>query len=239
MKKLLFALVSVLLFAACAADKEFVSPEKDYAKAKRLIDEGAYNQAAMFLEKFPANYPYSNYTIQAEILRAYASYKGGEYPLAEILCEEFIDRHPRHPDIAYIKYLLGMTHFKEIARIENDQKQTTAAIESFEKLIDEHPGTQYAKEVQGRLQKLYNRLAEHELFIGKFYFDQSRYVAAANRFQGILKKYQTTPAIEEALYYLAASYSALKLEDDAKQIATLLQHNYPSSEWSEKAAELH
>jgi len=38
------------------------------------------------------------------------------------------------------------------------------------------------------------------------------------------------------LYYLAASFASLKLTDSARDSAILLRHNYPKSDWSEKAA---
>jgi outer membrane protein assembly factor BamD len=60
-------------------------------------------------------------------------------------------------------------------------------------------------------------------------------VAAANRFQKVVKEYQTTSAIEESLYYLAASYAEMGLSKDARQMALLLRHNYPDSRWSSKA----
>lgn len=238
MKKALLLSLALLL-ASCAGTELLPSEsaKQDYEKAKRMLDDGYYAKANLFLEKFSAHHPYSQYTIQAELLRAFAAYKAPEYILAETLSEQFIKRHPRHPDVAYAKYLLAMSHFRQITNIEHDQTQTRLAIESFKQLLKEHPRSSYAKDGAARLQSLYNMLASHELTVGKYYFDKERYVAALNRFQGIVKKHQTTPAIEEALYYLAASYAKLGISAGARDSAILLRHNYPKSEWSSKAAE--
>ena len=227
-----------LALAACATTSETPkdTAKTDYEHAKELLAKGEYSEANMFLEHFGANHPYSQYTIQAELLRIFAAFKGGEFILSETLAEEFVSRHPRHPNVDYAQYMLGMSHLRESSPAEKDQAQTLAAIESFRTLLKKYPKSAYAGDARRRLQQLYNRLGKHELDVGKFYFDHQRYVAAANRFQVVLEKYQTTPSIEEALYYLAASWDALGVKDDARNAALILRHNYPKSEWSQKAA---
>ncbi|HXH64224.1 MAG TPA: outer membrane protein assembly factor BamD [Mariprofundaceae bacterium] len=233
---LTYAAVILALGACAKRDFKMTTPEADYEKAKKMVmEQKDYNTAAYFLEKFASEHPYSHYTTQAELLRAYAAYKGDELPLAETICEEFIRRHPRHPDVAYAEYLLAMTYYQETSKPERDQTMTTKAIDAFERVIAEHPGTVYAKDAASHLQQLYNNLASHEVTVGKFYFDRKQYVAAANRFQTVIHSYQTTPSIEEALYYLAASYAALGLKDDARQTSILLRSNYPRGKWSAKA----
>ena len=237
MKKLLITLCLSLLLAACASDSEVKksAAQADYEHAKRMLAKGAYSEVSLELEKFGAKHPYSQYAIQAELLRMFAAYKNGEYILSETLSRAFVQRHPRHPNVDYAQYMLGMSHYRESSPSEKDQSQTLAAIESFKVLLNKYPKSPYAGDGSRRLQRLYNRLGEHELNVGKFYFKRHRYVAAANRFQTVLEKYQTTPAIEEALYYLAAAYDKMGVKDEARNSALLLRHNYPGSEWSGKA----
>ncbi|MDQ7010218.1 MAG: outer membrane protein assembly factor BamD [Mariprofundaceae bacterium] len=239
MKRPLFLCLMLLaLLSACVSSdiESRGSAELDYELAKKKLADGLYSEVNIFLADFSAKHPYSHYAIQAELLRAFAAYKGEEYILAETLCEQFIKRHPRHPDVAYAKYLLGMAHYKQVVPPERDPGQTMAAIKSFRELIKDHPDSPYARDGASRLQKLYNNLAEHEVTVGKYYFDRGDYVAAANRFQVVIERYQTTPSIEEALYYLAASYAKLGIMNSARDTAILLRHNYPGGSWSEKAA---
>jgi len=237
MKKLLLTLCLSLLLTACASDSEVKksAAQADYEHAKKMLSKGSYSDVALDLEKFSSEHPYSQYAIQAELLRIFATYKNKEYILSETLSQEFTRRHPRHPDVDYAQYMLGMSHYRESSPSERDQSQTLAAIESFKVLLSKYPKSSYARDGSHRLQRLYNRLGDHELNVGKFYFKRHRYVAAANRFQTVMEKYQTTPAIEEALYYLAAAYDKLGVKDEAHNSALLLRHNYPRSEWSRKA----
>jgi len=236
-RPLLIALTLVLSMAGCASDKAYKdTAQNEYEHAKYLINDGNYSRATMDLENFSSHHPYSKYAIRAELLHIFAAYKDRQYILSETLSSRFIDRHPRHANVDYAKYMLAMSHYRERSDAENDPTQSLAAIDGFIALLKEHPDSTYAKDGRRHLQKLYNTLSSHELNVGKFYFDNDQYVAAANRFQMIIEKYQTTPAIEEALYYLAASYAKLGLRKDAQQSAMLLQHNYPKSSWSEKSA---
>jgi len=236
MKKLLIPCLAILLASCASGDATMEGPAKEnYAATKQMLEDGKYGKATVEFEKFTSKYPYSPYSVQAELLRGFAAYKDGQYIVSEIVCEEFIRRHPRHPDVAYAKYLLAMSHYKQVSPPERDQGETKKAINAFKGLLDEHPKSQYAADGARRLQKLYNSLAQHEVDVGNFYFDKGKYVAAANRFQNVIRKYQTTPAIEEALYRLAASYSALGIKNSAHTTSKLLQHNYPNSEWSKEA----
>lgn len=240
-RQLLVYALSLLLLGGCVSlskPPEFpATAEGDYAQAKYLIEKEKYSDAATLLENFGSSHPYSQLLAKAQILRMYAAYKKEEYVLVQTLADHFIERHPRHPEIDYVKYLLAMSHYKQIAPADRDPSETQAAIDAFRRLIKDHPQSSYAREASGRLQKLNNRLAFHELKVGLFYFNRGRYVAAANRFQTIVERYQTTPSIEEALYYLAASYARMGLKEDARQVAILLQHNYPRGTWSAKASE--
>jgi len=235
---LLLLIVTMSLITGCGKEEITASEsaKEDFIKAKEYIDAGSFAQANLFLEKFSNKHPYSQHIADAELLRIYAAFKDEEYILSETLSTRFISQHPNHPDISYAQYMLGMSLLKQTSASQRNPVPTQLAVTAFKKLIQHYPKSPYISEAKVHLQNLRNKLAEHELYIGKFYFNNERFVAATNRFQGIVKQYQTSPAIEEALYYLAASFSALQLRDNARDSAILLRHNYPKSEWSEKAA---
>jgi len=230
-------LVFIALLGGCATNDQHIdTTQNEYDKIKKRMDKGEYSAAAWDLEQFKTKHPYSRLAIQSELLRIFAAYKGDELILAETLSTRFIDSHPRHLNIDYAKYMLAMTYFKQRGDAKHDPSQNQQAIDAFNRLINEHPDSSYAKDGKSRLQSLYNSLASHELHVGKLYYDRDLFVAAANRFQEVVKRYQTSPAIEEALYYLASTYEKMGMKKDARQSAMLLQHNHPKSSWSRKAA---
>jgi len=234
----IYMLTLLLVLAANGCSKEppsaSESAKADYDKAKAMIDDGSFGKANLYLEHYTTNHPYSAYAPRAEILRIYAAYRNSEYVLSETLSTHFIQSHPRHPDVAYARYLEAMSNAKQAGNAERDTAPIKRAIESFSKLIKDYPDSIYSKDVLPRIQQLRNKLAKRELIVGKYYFDNARFVAAANRFKVILDEYQTSPVIEEALYYLSSSYHELHIDTSAHEIAVLLRHNYPNSKWSAK-----
>ncbi|MDQ6973474.1 MAG: outer membrane protein assembly factor BamD, partial [Mariprofundaceae bacterium] len=168
----------------------------------------------------------------------YAAYKDEEYILSETLAIRFLKQHPRHPDLAYVQYILAKSYVHESGAAERDQTATQHAIDALHRLLKKYADSKYAAESRQLLQKMYNKKAAYEFYVGKFYYDHERYVAAANRFQVLMNDYQTSPVIEKSLYYLSASYMHLKLKNNAQEIIAILKHNYPQSTWSHKAASL-
>lgn len=239
---LLLLLISVAGITLSGCNKEPLtaseSAKEDYEKARGYIDDKDFDKANRFLEHYTTNHPYSAYVPKADVLRIYAAYRNREYVLSETLAGRFIKSHPRHPDVPYARYLEALSNAKQSGKADRNTAPIKRAITSFEKLIQDFPDSIYSQDVIPRIQQLKNKLAERELIVGKYYFDRDRFVAAANRFKVVLDEYQTSPVIEEALYYLAASYRALNIDDSSREIALLLKHNYPDSDWSMKAQEL-
>ena len=77
-------------------------------------------------------------------------------------------------------------------------------------------------------------LAAKEIYIGRYYYDQKKWIAAINRFRSVIDDYETTIYTEEALHRLVEVYYTLGLIDEAEKYAKLLGYNYQSSKWYEK-----
>ena len=73
------------------------------------------------------------------------------------------------------------------------------------------------------------------MYIGRYYFDRQKWVAAINRFRNVVDNYETTIYTEEALHRLVEIYYVIGLSDEAKKYANLLGYNYQSSKWYEKS----
>ena len=76
-----------------------------------------------------------------------------------------------------------------------------------------------------------NQLAAKELYIAKYYISVKKWVPAINRLKVIVKKYDKTVFIEEALHRLVEIHYHIGLENEAKNYASILGYNYNSEEW--------
>ena len=61
---------------------------------------------------------------------------------------------------------------------------------------------------------------------------------AINRLKIIVKDYNSTVFIEEALHRLVEIYYHIGLEEEAKKYASILGYNYNSSEWYKQSYQL-
>ncbi|WP_305017090.1 outer membrane protein assembly factor BamD [Mycobacterium tuberculosis] len=58
---------------------------------------------------------------------------------------------------------------------------------------------------KSRLQYLVNALAQNELHVARYYYKRGAYLAAVNRAQEVVRRFEQTPSIEEALFMKTAN----------------------------------
>jgi tetratricopeptide (TPR) repeat protein len=81
-------------------------------------------------------------------------------------------------------------------------------------------------------------LAQTHLFVGQFYYRRDSFLAAAHRFDQIMKAYPDKSVAPEALYYLALSYKEMGANDWASEKLILLAEKYPNSEAAQEGKSL-
>ena len=97
--------------------------------------------------------------------------------------------------------------------------------------LKKYPNSDYALDLRFKKDLIQNQLAAKELFIAKYYISTKKWVPAINRLKVIVKDYDKTVFIEEALHRLVEISYHLGLEKEAENYAKILGYNYNSSEW--------
>jgi len=124
------------------------------------------------------------------------------YPEAEVEYQSFLNYFPRHPRKEYVMYRIALCNYAIIENGERDQTTTYKAIEAFNRLLEEAPGTVYATDVRAKISQCWRRLAEHELVVGIFYVNAYHFAAAEARLKGMLETYPEYSDRERAYYFL-------------------------------------
>ena len=244
----LVPLVFALLVSACGLlpDKTDEtanwSANKLYAEARDELSGGGYEKAIRYYEKLESRYPFGTYAQQAQMEIAYAYYKQADQPQALAAVERFIKLHPNHPNVDYMYYLRGLINFNDRLGpfdfavpqdpAERDPKAAREAFESFKQLVEKFPDGPYAKDSLARMKYLVNNLAQHDVYVARYYFRRGAYLASVNRAQGVVKDYADAPAVEEALYLMVRCYDALGLTDLRDDTTRVLSKNYPRSRFT-------
>jgi len=237
----LIALVAGL--GACADNpdtKEIADKPAEalYNQGFNALQAGAISDAAKFFEEVERQHPYSALAPQAEIMAAYAYYRGNLYDDAINALDHFIDLHPGNKNTPYAYYLKALCYYEQIQDVRRDQKITEQALDALTEVVNRFPGTAYAKDASLKLDLTRDHLAGKEMDIGRYYEDQQQYLAAINRFRRVVENYQTTSHIPEALERLTECYLALGVTDEAQTAAAVLGYNYPGSSWYEASYDL-
>ncbi len=180
-----------------------------------------------------------NYDPNVIIKRAESFFEKEEYAEAIIEYQHFLDLHRVHQLAPYAQYRLGESHYKMVKTIDRDPSPVTLSLEAFNKLLTEFPGSQWETQAHERIKAGHTFLAQHAMFIGKFYVRREAYLAAAHRFEAIIKEYpDLDDIVQESLYYLALSYSELALGDWAKDSLTALSERYPDHKYQSQSRKL-
>jgi outer membrane protein assembly factor BamD len=202
-----------------------------YNQAVNALEAGDYPEAARLFDEVERQHPYSIWATKAQLMAGYANYEANKYADALIALNRFIQLHPGNRDIPYAYYLKALSYYEQISDVSRDQSITTKAQTSLQDVIRRFPTTKYARDARLKLDLTRDHLAGKEMAIGRFYLRKGEYLAAINRFRQVVDKYQTTSHIPEALHRLSEAYSAVGLDNEAKESAAVLGHNYPGSEW--------
>ena len=236
-----FLILGGLGLGACSSDKDVYKEEPVevlYNTAMDSFESNAYQAAASEFEEVDRQHPYSKWAAKAQIMGAYSHYKAQKYERAIAALEAFRQLHPAHEDVPYSLYLEALSYYEQISPVLRDPLETEKALELFKDLNRRYPLTDYAKDARLKINLLEDAIAGKEMEIGRFYQDKRNYAAAKNRFQAVIKQYDTTKHIEEALYRTIECCLALNLREEAKDTAAVLGHNYPSSPWYAEAYRL-
>tara|TARA_B110000027_G_C16087547_1_gene286734 strand:+ start:155 stop:1000 length:846 start_codon:yes stop_codon:yes gene_type:complete len=176
-------------------------------------------------------FPQSPWAAKSALMAAYAYYTQDYYSDAIYELERFIKTYPKHPDIPYAHFLLGMCFYEQIVDETKDLESILLAKKQFEFLINDYPSTDFALDSKFKIDLINEVLASKEMFIGKYYLKRRKWIPAINRFKKVANDYSTTIYVEEALHRLVETFYHIGLVDESKKYANTLGYNYQSSDW--------
>ena len=116
--------------------------------------------------------------------------------------EEFESLHPKNEAAPYVVYQIGRCYFDRLQIIDRDQTMAREALQTFERLIRTYPASPYAKKAEKHMNVCNRNLAEHEFYVGMFYYKTKHYKAALERFKTVVRSYPDLGVHRKALEYI-------------------------------------
>ncbi len=245
LKGIVFSFFVLALLGACSSDdsveeeiKNRPTAEELYQTAQENFDDKKYSEAIENFQKIEKEYPFSPLATRSQIMSAYSYYKDESYDDAIGVLESFVKLHPGNEEIEYAYYLRALCYYERIADVKRDQDITKKALDALNDVVTRFPDTDYARDSKLKLDLATDHLAGKEMEIGRFYQKKGQYIAAINRFKTVVKDYDTTTHVAEALYRLTEVYLTIGVEEEARRNAAVLGHNYPDTKWYQYAYRL-
>lgn len=213
--------------------------EQIFQRGEQALRNRNFSEAVKRFEALDVQYPFGHNTELAELHVIYAYYMTSDYASAEAAADRFIHSHPTSPHVDYAYFMRGLSNyyqnlgvFERLFAVDlatRDLTQIKKSYNDFAELDHSFPHSCYAAAAHQYMIYLRNILADHQLEVSKYYFRRKAYVAAANRANLVVRHYQGTPAVPEALVIMVKSYRALQLTQLANDARRVLQYNYPNS----------
>ena len=131
-----------------------------------------------------------------------------------------------------------MSYYDQISPITRDQKMTEISLLKMQELEKKYPDSKFANDVKPKIIIARNNLAAKEMYIASTLIEKKNIIAALNRYQTVIKKYETTLFVPEAIFRTVEIYNIMGDKDEVKNMTRLLEVNYPKTKWYKMAKEI-
>lgn len=235
--------VALSLTACAGRDREELAyveqpVEMLYAEAFEKMQRRRYDEAAAYFDEVERQHPFSEWARRSMLMAAYANYRQSQYDEAISDAQRFIALHPGNASAPYAYYLIALSYYERIYDVGRDQSTTQQALQALEQVVRRYPDTPYAQDARLKIDMARDHLAGKEMSVGRWYLRNGYHLAAINRFQNVIREYETTSHTPEALHRLVEAYVSLGVDEEARQVAAVLGYNFSGSEWYEDSYDL-
>lgn len=202
-----------------------------YNEGLANLNAGRLQEASRKFDAVDRQHPYSEFARKSMVMGAFANYRQGNYDDAIGAAKRYLALYPSTDDAAYAQYIIGLSYYRQIKDVTQDQKEARQTVQTMQDLITRWPKSEYVTDANEKIRFATDQLAGKEMQIGRYYLERREYIASVKRFRNVVENYSSTRHVEEALARLTEAYYAMGLTSEAQTAAAVLGTNYPDSQW--------
>ena len=239
--KLVLIILSLIFSYSCSKEIENVKLIKEtdqkiemisaYENGMNFFEIGDYFAASKKFLEAEILFPQSQWAPKSVLMASYSYYIQSYYSLAIENIKRYFKTYPNDKNKAYAHYLLAICYYETIEGEKKDLAPLILSKKEFDFVIQNFPNSDYAYDAKFKIDLINDILAAKEVYIGRHYIKKKKWIPALNRFKNVLKEYETTIHVEEAIHRLVEIYYNLGMEEESLKYASLLGYNYNSGEW--------
>ena len=235
----------LFLINACSKEEKKIAVIKEtkqdlemissYKEGYRALDQGdPYFAAKKFLEA-ELLFPQSDWAPRSALMASYSYYMQNYYAEAIANLERYLKTYPTDKNLSYAHYLIAMCYYETIEDEKRDSAPLIKAKDKFNYVVKNYPNTDFTLDAKFKLGLIEDVIASKEMYLGRHYIKKGKWIAAINRFQTVIKEYDQTVFVEEALHRLVEINYKLGLLEESEKYANILGYNYLSSDWYKRS----
>ncbi len=202
-----------------------------YKEGLKAFEKNDFFFASKKFSEAELNFENIDLAAKSAIMSAYSLYGINFYDEALENLERYLKIYPSDKNVIYAHFLTAVIYFEQVSDEKKDIDPVLKASEKINFFLKKYPNTDYAIDLKFKKDLIENQLAAKELYIAKYYISVKKWVPAISRLKIIVKNYDKTIFIEEALHRLVEIHYHIGLEEEAKKYASILGYNYNSGDW--------
>jgi len=148
---------------------------------------------------------------------------------------DFVTLFSDHRLAPYAQFQAGICSLNQVAAPSKDQTETRRAAAGLSEVERRFPASNYADAARRMRQVAEANLAEHEFMVGRFYLKRKKYLAAADRFRGILERYPHYAEADKVYLHLGQALLRSNNESEARVYLDKLVSDYPDGPYAKEA----
>jgi|CXWL01.1.fsa_nt_gi outer membrane protein assembly factor BamD len=248
--------MTALLSTGCAAIKAFTSSdgepkystdaEINMKKGEDALDSKNYTEAARYFDYVRTKYPYLEISKDAELRLADTDFEHEQYPESRDRYRAFIRLHPTHAKVDYAAFRAALSHYKDMPSQlfflppaeEKDQADVKAALASMNDFVRTFPNSSHLDEAKTVIDEVRRRLAEHELYVARFYARRQKWVAVIGRLNVVVQDFSGLGFDENAYYDIYDAYLKLNEPEKARETLKRIVERLPNTDAATRATKL-
>lgn len=220
--------LAALFVVSCSTEK--LLTEKEYHdSATAAMKKEVYELAIQDYQKLLEEYPFSDYSEEAQLKIGQAQYLNKQYAEAIASFQDFQRMHPTNPNLALTEYYTALAYMDQMGKKDRDQRAAENAQAHFQAVITRYPDSGYTAEAKQKLKGCREVLADHDFAVAKFYLIWTNPIGAEARLRRLLENYPDTDVAGAALAHFGRYFRKRgDLMRSALAFASLISQ-YPQS----------
>ena len=196
------ATLLALFLSSCATEK-LLSEREYYDNATKAMTNKVYEIAIRDYQKLLEEYPFSDYSEEAQLKIGQAQYLNKQYAEAIASFQDFQRMHPTNPNLGLTEYYTALAYMDQAGTKDRDQRAAENAEAHFQSVLARYPDSPFSAEARQKLKECREMLADHEFAIAKFYLIWTDPLGAEARLRRLLENYPDTDVAAEGLAHFA------------------------------------